>query len=1226
MKRKNMRMGRKALSFLCIFALLITMIPVTALAAQASDISNHWAKTQIGNMMDKGYITGYQDGTFKPDQKITRAEFMAIINRAFNFTQKSEGSFTDVKPGAWYADVVSQAKAAGYISGYPDGSIRPDDTITRQEAAVIIAKIKRLAADASGVADFKDAYGIAGWSKGNIGAVAASGLMNGYPDGSFRATNNITRAEAAVVLDKALQFEAYSTAGAYGPESGAKTINGNVGVYADGVTLQNMVIEGNLLLAASIGEGTVTLKNVTVKGTTNVKGGGEHSIIVIDSTLDNVNIVKENGKIRIVISGNTTIDELVINVPGVAIKIEGGSTVKTLVLNKAAAVTGTGTVQLAKINAEGSTFEKQPVTVEDNTGGNQQPVTPSTGSSGSGGGHHNSGSSTYADMVLKNGIVYSVNGTSKDTEATISEAVAVKDGKIIYVGTDSGVKPYVKEGTTQEIDLNGKMVLPGFSDSHAHAKAMAANMFDISLYATPAPGQVVTAIEQWIMSHPGITYITGNGWDTLQEAGMIAAHDALNAATVNDIPVVLYDSSHHIAWANDKAIAVAGISKNTPDPPGGQIIHYTSKDAPKPEKAGELTGIFHEDSAISLVMKAIPDNTKDQYMEGIQAYQAMANSYGLTLNQDPQVSAACIDAYEELANAGDLTMRFRGGYTATPVVNTTGDAFAVTDAAVEAELAQFAEDSAVKHTSGGDLFQMNFVKIYGDGGGPTTYMKENKDSSNAVWPADQLNYLCDQLEKNGVQIHCHSMGDAALDEFLDAFEYAKSKGDTAQRNSITHLQYVDDGTNGTFPNGTSSNDGKKMAELGVIGIPQPFWMVKDPYFTMYWPSCGKARTEACYPMQSLIDEGVIMAGGSDWPVTQPNAPLTSIQIGMTRTLPYDDPAVAYTPDMQRNPMYRTSLGAGSEKASLRTMIQSVTINGAYAMFLENVTGSIEVGKSADMVVLDKDLRHVDPKDIGKTNVMMTIFKGNIVYAASQPTVTDYGVVKYKSAPSYPGDPTTYSLVVSAGTTADDLIGALNAPVGGSLDLVYSVGSDTELIGLTVPDEETVTDSMELVSLAPNPEKPSQSIETDYSIVVDLPDMNNTIVPGSGKTYVYTVEQDTFVITLENPIPIIKGEHGAPDVYPDFYLMGSDNISAVTLDVTDVSDEFGHDADSGYVYKITAMDPAEQYVEIAPDVWLAVKPLHGTYSVYAYPPYVPPYIPYPDYVFTNNGAETLTFPD
>lgn len=1062
MKRKNMRMGRKALSFLCIFALLITMIPVTALAAQASDISNHWAKTQIGNMMDKGYITGYQDGTFKPDQKITRAEFMAIINRAFNFTQKSEGSFTDVKPGAWYADVVSQAKAAGYISGYPDGSIRPDDTITRQEAAVIIAKIKRLAADASGVADFKDAYGIAGWSKGNIGAVAASGLMNGYPDGSFRATNNITRAEAAVVLDKALQFEAYSTAGAYGPESG--------------------------------------------------------------------------------------------------------------------------------------------------------------------GGHHNSGSSTYADMVLKNGIVYSVNGTSKDTEATISEAVAVKDGKIIYVGTDSGVKPYVKEGTTQEIDLNGKMVLPGFSDSHAHAKAMAANMFDISLYATPAPGQVVTAIEQWIMSHPGITYITGNGWDTLQEAGMIAAHDALNAATGNDIPVVLYDSSHHIAWANDKAIAVAGISKNTPDPPGGQIIHYTSKDAPKPEKAGELTGIFHEDSAISLVMKAIPDNTKDQYMEGIQAYQAMANSYGLTLNQDPQVSEACIDAYEELANAGDLTMRFRGGYTATPVVNTTGDAFAVTDAAVEAELTQFAEDSAVKHTSGGDLFQMNFVKIYGDGGGPTTYIKENKDSSNAVWPADQLNYLCDQLEKNGVQIHCHSMGDAALDEFLDAFEYAKSKGDTAQRNSITHLQYVDDGTNGTFPNGTSSNDGKRMAELGVIGIPQPFWMVKDPYFTMYWPSCGKARTEACYPMQSLIDEGVIMAGGSDWPVTQPNAPLTSIQIGMTRTLPYDDPAVAYTPDMQRNPMYRTSLGAGSEKASLRTMIQSVTINGAYAMFLENVTGSIEVGKSADMVVLDKDLRHVDPKDIGKTNVMMTIFKGNIVYAASQPTVTDYGVVKYKSAPSYPGDPTTYSLVVSAGTTADDLIGALNAPVGGSLDLVYSVGSDTELIGLTVPDEETVTDSMELVSLAPNPEKPSQSIETDYSIVVDLPDMNNTIVPGSGKTYVYTVEQDTFVITLENPIPIIKGEHGAPDVYPDFYLMGSDNISAVTLDVTDVSDEFGHDADSGYVYKITAMDPAEQYVEIAPDVWLAVKPLHGTYSVYAYPPYVPPYIPYPDYVFTNNGAETLTFPD
>ena len=143
-KKQTVRTGRKALSFLCVFALLIAMIPGTAFAGQASDISNHWAKAQIESMMDKGYFNGYQDGNFKPDQKITRAEFMAIINRAFNFTAKSEGSFADVTPGAWYADAVSQAKAAGYVSGYPDGSIRPDNTITRQEAAVIIAKIKQL--------------------------------------------------------------------------------------------------------------------------------------------------------------------------------------------------------------------------------------------------------------------------------------------------------------------------------------------------------------------------------------------------------------------------------------------------------------------------------------------------------------------------------------------------------------------------------------------------------------------------------------------------------------------------------------------------------------------------------------------------------------------------------------------------------------------------------------------------------------------------------------------------------------------------------------------------------------------------------------------------------------------------------------------------------------------------------------------------------------------------
>jgi len=137
-----MKTKRKLISYFCILALVLTMMPTVAFGGQISDISDHWAKDQITSLMDKSFITGYEDGTFKPDNNITRAEFMAIINRAFNYTEKAEGSYIDVPDSAWYTDVIKQAKAAGYISGYADGTIKPNNYISRQEAAVIIAKIK----------------------------------------------------------------------------------------------------------------------------------------------------------------------------------------------------------------------------------------------------------------------------------------------------------------------------------------------------------------------------------------------------------------------------------------------------------------------------------------------------------------------------------------------------------------------------------------------------------------------------------------------------------------------------------------------------------------------------------------------------------------------------------------------------------------------------------------------------------------------------------------------------------------------------------------------------------------------------------------------------------------------------------------------------------------------------------------------------------------------------
>ncbi len=170
-------------------------------AGEISDISNHWAKEIIEKWIDSGLIGGYPDGTFKPNNSITRAEFMMLTNRAFNMAEEASNDFIDVPKNSWFFKEVAKALAAGYIGGYPDNTIRPNNTISRQEVAVILLRLNNLKEDLAPADMFNDAILIPEWSKGAIGAAAAAGYMGGYPDGSFKPYNNITRAEAVVVLN-----------------------------------------------------------------------------------------------------------------------------------------------------------------------------------------------------------------------------------------------------------------------------------------------------------------------------------------------------------------------------------------------------------------------------------------------------------------------------------------------------------------------------------------------------------------------------------------------------------------------------------------------------------------------------------------------------------------------------------------------------------------------------------------------------------------------------------------------------------------------------------------------------------------------------------------------------------------------------------------------------------------------------------------------------------------
>lgn len=298
--------------------LLLAWLPAgSAKAAErAADPAGHWAETELTKWLERGDLRGYADGSVKPDQPITRAEWIALTNRAFYYEGEHPTLPSDTAPGAWYASAVSAALAAGYIEGDDDGAIRPEEPITRQEAAVALSRIgQSLLEGADGMLpSFRDDADR--WAEPSVASVAKIGWMNGYPDGTFAPRQPITRAEAVVMLERAAQSvlgtlrsdaRKLTEAGLYGPSRGQSVIAGDIVIAAPDVTLQNVTIKGSLIVDEAVGEGTVTLQGVTVDGPVTVTGGGENSVYLRDSHMEHVTVVKKEGTVRLVASGSSTI-------------------------------------------------------------------------------------------------------------------------------------------------------------------------------------------------------------------------------------------------------------------------------------------------------------------------------------------------------------------------------------------------------------------------------------------------------------------------------------------------------------------------------------------------------------------------------------------------------------------------------------------------------------------------------------------------------------------------------------------------------------------------------------------------------------------------------------------------------------------------------------------------------------------------------------------------------
>lgn len=558
-----------------------------------------------------------------------------------------------------------------------------------------------------------------------------------------------------------------------------------------------------------------------------------------------------------------------------------------------------------------------------------------------------------ADLVLLNGRIYSV---SLNNKRQTGEAVAVKDGLILKIGTDELIKSYIGN-ETQVIDCKGKTILPGLCDAHCHPSIaatvhMGCDLFGIYRKDDETADEVMEAylqrLKKFVEAHPEKSLIRGTGWvmQNFSDDRMPTRHDLDKICS--DRPVILESFCQHNLWVNSKAIEMAGVDENTPDVFAGRIYR---------EENGYPEGVFNDPEAMELIKSNVSgyDLSVEEYKEGILYYQReYANQYGVTFVQDCMHSDNAGAAYVELAREGKLTLRMRGVYMLEP-------------AKFKEQLPQFIARKGQDNV--GDDFRIDTIKIFSEGSFilddpfEEAFLRENNlpDDYNGpwYWQDEDMTASMSEALKAGFQIHVHAMGDGSVKQSVRCLAEAQKKADVEKsRNIIAHLMLVKD------------EDAATMGEAGIIANCQPRWMVYDSDIAGMLPMMGAARAESAYPMRKLLENGVTVAFGTDFPVTPPPDTMHEIQCCMTRQV---------FPDAHDYERFAGKVLGNETPATLQEAVKALSINGAYQMLGEAYTGSIEEGKSAELVILDSDIENTPVDEIYNIKIEKTIFKGNVVY-------------------------------------------------------------------------------------------------------------------------------------------------------------------------------------------------------------------------------------------------------
>ncbi len=542
-----------------------------------------------------------------------------------------------------------------------------------------------------------------------------------------------------------------------------------------------------------------------------------------------------------------------------------------------------------------------------------------------------------ADVLFTNARVYTVNPGQP-----WAEAVAVKGNEIVYVGDVAGAAAHVGKNTRRQ-DLGGRLMLPGFIDSHVHPVAGGAYAQALSLDTFGTVDDWVAAIADYAEQNEDAPVLFGYGF-LASTFGPVGPTRQLIDAVVTDRPVLIMDEGFHGAWANTATLEALNITQDTPDPVPG--FSYYKRDA-----NGDATGYLLEGTA-GMAMEQLDVITEDVVVEGTAMVIDIMNAYGVTAAFDAGLldnEAMARSVLERLEDGGDLTIRLLGSYRAD------GPGEAVDAVARTLEWAQ---------TVKGERYHYRVLKIMDDGTveGRTAamfedYQGEPGNSGETVYTEDELTAMVVGAARNDIDVHIHALGERAIHESLNAIEVAREQvpGSTS-RYALCHIQVITD------------QDLARFAELDVIAQSTPLWALYDTEGEQF---VSEDQFNRFWRFGSLNDLGVRLTFGSDFPASGAGtlglSPVVQIEIGHTRQNPGE-------PDAPVQPRE-------SERLAIGSLVRGFTIDAAYQLRMEDEIGSIEAGKKADLVVLDRNIFEIDPYSIHETKVLMTMLDGEVVYEA-----------------------------------------------------------------------------------------------------------------------------------------------------------------------------------------------------------------------------------------------------